>query len=74
MTMFYIAQRNVSGSTIYSETEEAKKMKGKNFGINFCPHCGKSTENEQLNTPLGNGADWECSGCGKYVEAYILEH
>lgn len=45
----------------------------KNNGIKFCPHCGKSTKNEDLNMPLSNGADWECSYCNHVVEAYVLD-
>ncbi|MGG4155774.1 hypothetical protein [Peribacillus muralis] len=45
----------------------------KNCGIRFCPHCGITTDNEFLNTPLGNGAEWVCSGCENHVEAYILD-
>jgi transcription elongation factor Elf1 len=45
----------------------------KNNGINFCPHCGASTDEEELNKPLHNGADWTCSNCEHYVEAYVLD-
>jgi hypothetical protein len=43
-----------------------------NNGINFCPNCGEKIENE-LNTPLYNGADGTCEKCECYFEAYILE-
>ena len=55
------------------EEKAKKEQEFRNNGINYCPHCGHKTDEEHLRTPLNNGADWECSNCEHYIEAYILD-